>query len=186
MRVVMVRENLENIPEYAVPAGFSLRWYQPGDEAHWLRIHLLADRDSRIMPDLFVRRFGSDPILLVRRQCYLLDQHGEAIGTGTAWFDDRFEGARFGRVHYVAIVPEYQGRGLSKPLMTVICQRLRQLGHDRAYLATSIARMAAINLYRHFGFLPRIRSAEEATAWRALRPREPVAGLPFGREGQRF
>jgi GNAT superfamily N-acetyltransferase len=175
MRVLMVRENLENIPEFALPAGFSFRWYQPGDEAIWLQVDTLANPDSPLTPDFFNQCFGSDPGVLTRRQCYLLNPTGQAIGTATAWFDDDFEGARFGRVHYVAIVPEYQGRGLSKPLMTITCRRLRQLGHDRAYLATFTARIPAINLYRQFGFVPLIRNAEEAAAWHAVREREALS-----------
>jgi GNAT superfamily N-acetyltransferase len=173
----MLRDNLEDIPVCAFPAGFSLRWYQPGDEARWFRIHRLADHDSEITPDLFARRFGSDHDLLAQRQCYLLDGRGDPIGTATAWFDDDFLGARFGRVHYVAIVPDYQGRGLSRPLMSVICQRLRELGHDRAYLATSTARIPAINLYLGFGFVPLIRTEEEAAAWRGICPRH-ATGTP--------
>jgi GNAT superfamily N-acetyltransferase len=180
----MVRKDLERVPEFALPARFSLRWYRPGDEAHWRRIHWLADRDNEITPALFGQRFGSDSALLARRQCYLLDAGGEAIGTATAWFNDNFEGARFGRVHYVAIVPEYQGRGLSRPLMTAICQRLRELGHYRAYLTTAPTRLPAIKLYLRFGFLPLVRSAEEAAAWRGICPQQPeaTAGLPpFGK-----
>jgi GNAT superfamily N-acetyltransferase len=168
MRVLMVREHLENIPEFALPAGYSLRWYQPGDEPHWLRIDTLANPESPLPPDFFNRCFGSDPAVLAERQCYLLNASGDPIGTATAWFDDHFEGAKYGRVHYVAIVPNYQGLGLSKPMMTDTCHRLRRLGHDRAYLATSTARVAAINLYRRFGFVPLIRNAEEEAAWRGL------------------
>ena len=188
MRVQMVRENLESIPEFALPAGFALRWYRPGDEAHWRRIHLLADRDNEITPDLFGQRFGCDCALLARRQSYLLDGGGEAIGTGTAWFNDNFEGARFGRVHYVAIVPEHQGRGLSRPLMTAICQRLRELGHDRAYLTTATTRMPAIKVYLRFGFVPLARSEEEAAAWRGVCPQRPEArvGLPLFGKVQNF
>jgi len=173
MRVLMLRNRLDNIPAFALAAGFSWRWYRPGDETHWLRIHRFADPESEITADLFARRFGSDSNLLAQRQCYLQDTRGDLIGTATAWFDDDFLGARFGRIHYVAIVPGFQGRGLSRPLMSVVCQRLRELGHDRAYLATSTTRIAAINLYLSFGFVPLICSEEEAAAWRGICPRDP-------------
>jgi ribosomal protein S18 acetylase RimI-like enzyme len=164
----MIRKNLEQIPEFELPDGFSLRQYRPGDEENWLRIHLVADRLQPITPELYVREFGSDRARLSERQYFLLAPNGQAIGTATAWFKDNFEGRRFGRVHWVAIVPEYQGRGLAKPLMSTICRRLQELGHDCAYLTTSTARLPAINLYRRFGFEPLIRTPEEADIWKRL------------------
>ncbi len=165
MRVIMVREHLEGIPEHALPGSFSLRWYQRGDETHWLQIHQRADLHNHITPDLFHRAFASDIFELARRQCYLTTSKGRAIGTASAWFNDNFEGRSIGRVHYVAILPEFQGRGLSRPLMTAICRRLRELGHERVYLTTSTERIAAIRLYRSFGFVPLIRTDEEQQAW---------------------
>ena len=117
-------------------------------------------------------RCGANSALraLRRRQCYLLAPTGEVVGTGTAWFNNNLEGARWGRVHWLAIMPEFQGRGLAKPLMTSICRRLRELGHEHVYLSTSTARRAAIGLYLKFGFAPVIRSEEDGAAWREVLP----------------
>ena len=209
----MVRANLDIVPEFALPAGFTLRWYEPGDEAHWLRIHLAADPFNEITPELFRKQFGVDAgrgLLgpsekhqnvpsssfssspsktrvksrtrtsqcgvnsalrdLRQRQCYLLAPTGEVVGTGTAWFNNNFEGARWGRVHWLAILPEFQGRGLAKPLMTSICRRLGELGHEQVYLSTSTARPVAIGLYLKFGFEPLIQSPEDAVVWREILP----------------
>jgi len=59
-RLLMIRRDLEDIPEFPVPAGFALRWYQPGDEAFWLTIHKLADHYNQITPELFAHQFGTD------------------------------------------------------------------------------------------------------------------------------
>jgi GNAT superfamily N-acetyltransferase len=290
--VKMIRASLDGLPEFALPAGFAWRWYQPGDEAHWRRIQLAAERFVEITPQLFGNQFGvgegsglepasagergrginSALQILRERQCYLLDPRGEVIGTGTAWFDKdstaglvnaglpltptlspsdgerenrpptqrepgtedpsamtgtsgeeqplfplprgggegqgegerahlrarvatefpltpalspsegereeagstmAFLAARSGRVHWMAILPEFQGRGLGKALLSTICHRLRELGHERAYLHTSAARIPAIKLYLKFGFEPMIRNAEERAVWK-----EVLAGLP--------
>jgi GNAT superfamily N-acetyltransferase len=115
-----------------------------------------------------VHEFGADPVLLAQRQCYLCTADGRTIGTATAWFDDDFGGEIFGRVHWVAIVPQYQGHGLSRPLLSAVCERLREAGHERAYLTTSSARLAAIRLYLRFGFKPLIETEGQASAWRTL------------------
>jgi len=168
LSIKMARDNLESIPEFALPQSYSLRWYEPGDEAVWMRIQLRADTLNQITAELFEQQFGSDNALLAMRQCYLMNAEGAEIGTATAWFKNDFEGRNFGRVHWVAIVPEYQGRGLAKPLMTAICRRLCELGHARAYLSTSSARVKAIRLYLRFGFKPLIRSVEEREVWGEL------------------
>ncbi len=186
MRVLMAREHLDEIPQHALPNHFSLRWYQPGDEAHWLRIHQLADLENKITPELFGQKFGSDATELARRQCYLISPEGEVFGTATAWYDDNFGGRKFGRVHYVAILQHFQGRGLSKPLMTIVCRRLHELGHQRAYLTTSTTRLPAIRLYLGFGFLPLKRNAEEAKSWEGICSPGPAGQINMGqcRNGQ--
>jgi GNAT superfamily N-acetyltransferase len=171
--VKMTRANLDDLPAFVMPDGFSLRWYRPGDEARWLRIHLAADHFNQFTLNtlkLFRAQFGLDEVLLSRRQCYLLNPLAEVVGTGTAWFNDDFEGARWGRVHWMAIAPEFQGRGLGRVLLTAICQRLRELDHERAYLTTSTARVPAIRLYLKFGFEPLVRNGKDERAWRDLIP----------------
>jgi GNAT superfamily N-acetyltransferase len=164
----MFRESLDDLPVPRLPPHFSLRWYQPGDEAHWVQIHLQADQINPITLPLFAEQFGSNAALLSQRQCYLLGQEALPIGTGTAWFKHDFEDGSWGRVHWLAILPAYQGRGLAKPLLSAICQRLRELGHPRAYLTTSSLRLPAIRLYQSFGFVPLIHSQAEAAAWKQL------------------
>ncbi len=166
--LTMVRDNLEGIPRHGLPVGYSMRRYQPGDKRLWEEIHRLADPYSAIAPHLFGQEFGPDESVLAERQFYLLDARQRAIGTATAWYDDDFEGVGYGRVHWVAIVPEYQGQGLAKPLMAAICCRLRELGHERAYLRTSSARIPAIHLYLRFGFIPLIDGPDGLGLWRQL------------------
>jgi len=173
-KIILWRDHLEEIPNYPVPFGFSFRWYQRGNEQEWFHIQTAADKLNEITPDLFGRQFGNDEAALSQRQVYLISPFGRAIGTATAWFNDNFEGHRFGRVHWVAIVPEFQGRGLAKPLMSMVCHRLRELGHDRAYLTTSTARLGAIRLYLSFGFVPLLRNRAEEALWRSIEEKMPA------------
>ncbi len=166
--VRMVRENLEDLPEHALPGGYELRMFGPGSVADWEAIHRQADRYTQITPELFRREFGDDDEVPAQRQFYLFDPEGQAIGTATAWFDDEPPGPAWGRVHWVAIIPQYQGRGLAKPLLSAVCGRLRELGHTRTYLVTSTARVPAIRLYTRFGFRPDIQSPEDAEIWRKM------------------
>jgi len=163
----MVRENLDNIPEHTLPAGYSIRWYQPGYEEYWQEIQLLADEYIRVTPDLFHEQFGTDTELLSGRQCFLCDSEENFIGTASAWLDNH-GGKSFGRIHWVAIIPQQQGRGLAKPLLTIICKRLKELGHSRTYLTTQSVRIPAINLYTKFGFAPVIDTDYDREIWEKL------------------
>ena len=166
--VTMALSTPAAVPHYDVPAGHSIRPYVPGDEHVWVHIQSAADRYNTISLDLFRREFGDDPTLLAKRMFFLLDAEWQAIGTATAWFDDNHLGRPFGRVHWVAILPEYQGQGLSKPLLSKVCSTLRELGHEEAYLTTSTARIPAISLYLKFGFVPEINGAEDARVWKEM------------------
>jgi GNAT superfamily N-acetyltransferase len=169
--VCMARPDLDNLPEFAPPAGWSFRWYRPGDEVHWQRIHRAAEVQLEITPGLFRQQFGDEPSRLRERQCYLVQPQGEKVGTATAWFDEDFLGGCWGRVHWVALVPAFQGQGLGKVLLAAVCRRLRALGHGRAFLRTATGRIPAINLYLRFGFQPLPRNAAEERLWKTLAPR---------------
>ena len=154
----MIREHLDDIPDFALPAGYSTRWYQPGDEKSWYRIHTLADKYTKVTPNLYKKEFGSDTQILAERQCFLLDSKRIIIGTATAWFDEHDEHS-VGRIHWIALVPAEQSKGLAKPLLTVVCNRIKDLGHSKAYLTTQTMRIPAINLYLKFGFIRFLRNS---------------------------
>ncbi|MFC1604640.1 GNAT family N-acetyltransferase [Planctomycetota bacterium] len=163
----MSRENLDNIPEDSLLSGYSIRWYQPGYEEYWQAVQTLADEFTRVTPDLFEEQFGTDTQLLSERQCFLCDSEENIIGTATAWLDNH-DGKSLGRIHWLAIIPQQQGNGLAKPLLTIICNRLKELGHRKTYLTTQSVRIPAINLYAKFGFAPVIDSDRDREIWEKL------------------
>lgn len=171
INVSMVRPTLDDLPQFALPAPYSLRWYQPGDERHWVDIHVAADPYHTFTAETFVREFGEDQAELPTRQAYLCDAMGTPVGTTTAWFYTDEEDEDYGLIHWVALQPALHGQGLSKPLLAAVCQRLQELGHTRAYLNTSTARIPAIGLYLRFGFVPKLRRDRATTirAWQQVR-----------------
>jgi GNAT superfamily N-acetyltransferase len=151
--LTMIRPDLEGLPEFALPAPYSFRWYAAGDGEAWAAIQAPSYEPGAITPELFREQYGGDDRALAQRLCFLLDLGGTPIGSATAWTYDGYGNPSDGRIHWVALLPAYQGLGLSKPLLSVVCRRLRELGHLRAYLTTSRSRPIAIALYHKFGFV---------------------------------
>jgi len=154
---------LDHVP-VPVPPPFAIRANEPGDEAAWLDIHREADLFNTFQLETFRQQFGEDREALRQRQAYLLDGDGCPIGTASAWFQP--EEPALGRIHWVAIRPAFQGLGLAKPLLAWVCTRLRELGHTRAYLTTSTARVPAICLYFGLGFQPNLEGTGRQQDWR--------------------
>jgi ribosomal protein S18 acetylase RimI-like enzyme len=168
--ILMATDNLAAAPVREIPSGFSMRWYSHGDEATWVAVQQAAERYQPIDEALFWKQFGNDAERLAARVGFLVDAPGNAVGTISAWNDAEYNGREHGRIHWVAIVPGLQGRGLGKAMMSAACARLLELGHERAYLVTSTARIPAINLYRAFGFEPIVRNQDERAVWQELMP----------------
>lgn len=168
VEVVMERDSLEGLPCWPLPVEYTGHWYHPGDEQKWVAIHLEAERHLKISDELYRNEFGVDPVPLGQRQLFLLDRMQRPIATATAWWDDDYHGLRYGRVHWVAMLPQCQGRGLAKPLLGLVLARLGELGHQRAYLRTSTARVPAINLYLKAGFRPAVCTPQDDQAWSEL------------------
>jgi GNAT superfamily N-acetyltransferase len=166
--VTMTREHLEDIPQFHLPPGFTVRWYQDGDEELWLEIERASEDHIEITHELFVEWHGDHLPVLKDRMFFLLDSEMNTIGTATAWFLNEYNGKPYGRVGWVAIIPEMRSRGLSRPMMTVLCNRLKDLGHKRAYLTTSTARFPAIRLYWQFGFRPEYEEVDDRMVWQEL------------------
>lgn len=165
--VSMVREPLAGFPVHRPPGGFQVRAYQPGDEGHWLELHAVADKFNHFTDQSFAENFASLAQELPERQFYAVNDRNEVVGTATAWRSDRW-GKAAGQVHWVAVHPQCQGRGVGKTLLTAVLSRLEEFGETAAYLSTSTIRPDALHLYLTFGFLPVFQSAEDSQTWAAM------------------
>ncbi|MCX7804594.1 MAG: GNAT family N-acetyltransferase [Planctomycetota bacterium] len=167
LRVVMVRENMRDIPRHRLPEGFSFRTFRPGDEDLWVEIQGEADRFQKIDRSTFDRNFGGDLPALGDRSFFLLAPGGTAAGSITAWYGEEPAWRGWGRIHWVAVRPAYQGMGLGKAMMTVAMERLAA-SHQRCYLTTATPRLPAIRLYLDFGFLPDMSAPGADRAWKTV------------------
>ena len=165
LRLDLIRPNLNGLPAAPLPPGYSWRWFQLGDAAHWLHIHHDADPFNDISPELFTRQFGIDFTRLASRQLFVQDAIGRVVGTGTAWSEATCATTGCGRVIWLAELRQFQGHGLGKSLLAATCSRLREQGSTHACVVTSTGRLPAVNLYLQFGFQPALHTPEDHAVW---------------------
>jgi ribosomal protein S18 acetylase RimI-like enzyme len=150
----MVSDHKSRLPEAALPPGyrFAPLLGAEGVDA-WVNIWREAHPGLNVDDRRFRNAFGHDEALIAERLALLLSPDGRAVGTGAAWFGEAFPGAGpIGRLHWLAVRPSAQGRGLGSALLAFLAGRLRDT-HTRSYLVTQSDREAAIHLYQRFGYV---------------------------------
>lgn len=151
----MVRPRELPVTEFSLPEGFSIVSFQEGDQFKWAEIETAVGEfeDTEEALNYFNRTFAPYPDKLEKRMLFIQTDSGEKIGTATAWWKETDNHTRFPLVHWVAIKPDYQGKGLSKALTSNILSVLKELeNHPSIVLHTQTWSHKAIRLYEKFGF----------------------------------
>ena len=165
--VVMTRENAENFPAYSLPEGYHFAIFAPEDEENWVQLqtvvtHVENEQQGR---QIFRREFlqAGEEILCeecpgyaetVRRTVLVKDSAGNLVGAATLWMGDTF-GETWQRVHWVAVHPDHQGKGIAKCMIARVLELYKELGCDTPiYLTTQTKTYRAVRLYAQMGFVP--------------------------------
>ena len=166
--LVMRLPTLDDLPEYALPENYDLRWFQSGDEGPWAEIEVSAGEFDNIQDALvgFRRSYPNEEDLFERM--FFLTDRGVPFATATAWYGDGAFPPCEGRLHWVAIDSAHQRRGLSYPLVSLALERIKALGHRTVYLTTQTNSWPAVKVYHRFGFVPVLREEAEIEGWRIV------------------
>lgn len=160
----MKRPDLQNLPPVELPEGYVLKTAWPGFEHTWAKIIRAAfgEREGWTV-EKFRESFSSRPQFEMQGMffaCY----DNEAVGTAFAWLDEPDEKV-WGRVHWVAVVPEHQGKGVGRALVLAVMHHLAGRGLTKVFLDTQGYRQRAIRLYTALRFRPAPRDQEEEKIW---------------------
>jgi ribosomal protein S18 acetylase RimI-like enzyme len=178
-RVIMIHDDIKQSKvDISLPEGYYFAKFKSGDESVWADIEVAAG-EFQTKDDALKRfhdEFGSFELQLQSRCFFLCNSDGEPVGTSMGWYDNDFNGEKLGRLHWVAIKPEYQGKRLGKPLVAMAVKRIQEF-HDKAYLTTQTTSWKAINMYLDFGFRPFYTSEDCKAAWGLLAEKLKHPGL---------
>jgi GNAT superfamily N-acetyltransferase len=151
---VMKRNPGTPIPEYNLPEGYKFKMYEPGFEKDWARIETsVLEFDDELDALLhFQKEYLADPGEAERRCIFIENDKGERIATSSAWW--KYNGNRRDPcVHWVAVNPNYQGKGLGKAIVIETLRLLMEIEGDKAYyLSTQTHSHRAVFIYEWAGF----------------------------------
>lgn len=152
--LLMKRDAGAPLLEAKLPEGFSIRHYIPGDEVYWAEIETSVGEFNREMDALlyFQKTFLSCTGEAERRCLFICSPEGVPVGTFTIWW--LYTGKhREPWVHWIAVRPEYQGKGLAKALFAEGMKLACSIEGDRdMYLHTQTWSWKAVRLYLKAGF----------------------------------
>ncbi len=147
----------KNLPvnEPVLPEGFYFKSYQEGDEVVWAAIETAVSEfeNEGLALNYFEEKFAPYSKDLRTRLLFVVDSSGEKVGTCSAWWKESPNGVRYPLVHWVAVKPGYQGKGLAKAMVNRTLKLLQELEKNSPiYLHTQTWSYAAIHLYQKLGF----------------------------------
>lgn len=181
IRLELERDDLENLPEYALPEGYRFVFWQPGDERAWVDIEKSAGEFTTDEKGFakWNQYFAPHADELDHRMVFIEDAQGRKVATATAYFDVRgVDDRSVGYLHWVAVSSEAQGKGLSKPLVYHVLSLLRAMGHTHTKIMTQTTSWVAVGIYMSFGFRPEKDNAVEAAeGWQIIRTLKDIPGL---------
>ncbi|MDE6747211.1 MAG: GNAT family N-acetyltransferase [Oscillospiraceae bacterium] len=171
--LMLERKTLADIPAFPLPDGYRFVFFRSGDRDAWIEIEKSAKEFKNYDAGLksWNKYYGGKDDELVRRMVFIETDSGEKVATATAFYDIHSrDKSGAGWLHWVAVRRDYQGRGLSKPLIAYTLEVMRSLGYSHAKIPTQTTTWVACKVYLDFGFTPIPQNAERnRDGWRIVK-----------------
>ena len=167
---LVLKKDLDFIENYKLPDGYKFVMFNDGDEKDWVNIEMSSGEFLTFEEgmDAFNKYYGSCYDELKDLCLFIENDKGEKIGTSTAFYLDEKIDDITGNVHWVSIKEEYQGKGLSKPLISETLKLLKRLGHKKTLLHTQTHTWLAVKVYLDMGFIP-YKEESSDLGWRIIK-----------------
>jgi len=161
----MLRPHLHDLPALALPEGYGLRTFMPGDGAHWVRI--IAESFNADPAALsFEATMRNTPAFRPGRIFFVICGD-EPVATAAAWYNpDIMTGA--GTVHYVGVLNGHAGKRLGYWMVLATLEQMVREGRHSAWLSTDDFRLPAIKTYLNLGFEPLLVHENQRERWPAV------------------
>lgn len=154
---LLLERDLNIVAEYKLPQGFHFEFYQDSDRDVWIEIEKSAKEFDSYEQGVSAwnRYYSGKEAELKERMVFVVNECGEKVATATAFYDitdkDKSGSAW---LHWVAVKREYQGKKLSKPLISYVLNVMKSFGYTTAKIPTQTNTWLACRIYLDFGFVP--------------------------------
>ncbi|MFY1069174.1 GNAT family N-acetyltransferase [Enterococcus sp. AD013-P3] len=142
---------VKTLTQPKLPSDYQLVFYSEGDQTAWCEIETAVGEFEALSEaeQYFEKTFAPFPHELQQRMAFIIDPTGKKVGTCTAWWSKENEPL----LHWLAVVPEAQRKGLAGFLATIITERLEDLYPNQPIiLHTQTWSHSAIRLYEKLGY----------------------------------
>lgn len=162
-------KDLSDIKEYSLPEGYKFVFFNDGDEKNWVEIEKSSGEFLSFDEGMeaFKYYYGNHYDELKKMCIFIENNKGEKVATSTAFYLDEPIDDITGNVHWVSVKKEYQGKHLSKPLISKTLQIMKELGHKKTILHTQTHTWLAAKVYLDMGFEP-YNLEENYLGWQIL------------------
>lgn len=154
---LLLESDITQVPQYELPEGYHFAAYANNDRDAWIEIEISAKEfaDYEQGLEAWNRYYAEKLDELPNRMFFIETSDGEKIATATAFYNIYGRDiSNDGWLHWVAIKREYQGKGLSKPLITYVLRAMNGLGYKHAKIPTQTNTWLACKVYMDLGFTP--------------------------------
>ena len=189
--VIMEKRDTFDYPRYSLPNGFEFSLFRQGFERQWAELQLeagladtLEDAESVFRHEFLYGKSidwtnrDKEAVLpenteecpcfneMCRRMVFVVDGSGNLAGTGALWKGDIF-GTERQRLHWIAVKPEHQGKGIAKAIVARLLDTYNRLGYSKyVYLTSQTWSYKALGIYMNFGFTPYM--GEKPEKWKSV------------------
>lgn len=154
---LLLERDLDALPCFSLPEGYKFVFYKRGDRDIWIEIEKSAKEFINYAQGLAAwnRYYADNEEILLNRMVFIENAEGEKVATATAYYGiTNRDKSGDGWLHWVAVRREFQGKGLSKPLISYVLNLMRGLGYTHAKIPTQTTTWLACRIYLDFGFVP--------------------------------
>ena len=168
--LLMTYDNTSKYENYELPEGYHYEFYKNSDEMEWVNIHISSGEFTSFERGLqYFHDFYDSFINELNKRCFFIvdSNTNEKIGTATISLLKNEEYGYKAAVDWLAIKKDYQGKKLSRALISKLISLANELEHNKIILHTQTTTWLAAKLYLDAVFEP--LNINEVIGWKILK-----------------